>query len=214
MFILHHILKKLKSLYIIFNFLKTKSMSDNEDPIFKKDKKQKQTQQQPTKNLQQVEKLQVFYCGNCSFPLEYCELSKNPIQCKSWLEINNKELFAKLYPVIVQEQQQQQAPAPQEQQQQEKPAKKKRVKVSESLQVKIRIKQRTQKKHITTIEGLQNHNIDLKDAQKKMSKKFGCGSNLNGEIIELQGDLGDLLEEWIPVEYPQIKEDYLDIKQK
>ena len=44
--------------------------------------------------------------------------------------------------------------------------------------------------------------IDIKDAQKKMSKKFGCGSNINGEILELQGDLGDLLEEWLPQEYP------------
>ncbi|KAJ3064960.1 Translation machinery-associated protein 22, partial [Podochytrium sp. JEL0797] len=40
----------------------------------------------------------VFYCGICTAPPEYCQHGPSFKRCKPWLQENNAELFAKLYP--------------------------------------------------------------------------------------------------------------------
>lgn len=40
---------------------------------------------------------EVYYCGVCSFPPEYCEFGVSLKRCKDWLQDNNQELFDKIY---------------------------------------------------------------------------------------------------------------------
>ena len=47
--------------------------------------------------------------------------------------------------------------------------------------------------------------IDLKDASKAFSKKFSCGSSIQGEDeIEIQGDVKDDLFDFLPEKWPQV----------
>ncbi|CAD8043725.1 unnamed protein product [Paramecium primaurelia] len=220
-------------------------MSDSDDDIFKKKKqskkkieqqqKQQQQQQQQQQQKQHKQELnqpeqqlnnpknpkQVIYCKVCTLPVEFCSFSKAPQECKEWLKTSFKDLYANIYPEDVKLEQEKQAnlQQPQEQiAQQDQPPekkKKKKVKVTESEMVYIKVKERNRTKFITTLSGLEKHGLDIKEAQKKISKKFGCGSSINDKgAIELQGDLSVDLEEWLPKEYPTIKEDMIAIQEK
>jgi hypothetical protein len=39
----------------------------------------------------------VVYCNVCSLPAEYCEFGSSISKCKTWLEEQDPQLFAKLY---------------------------------------------------------------------------------------------------------------------
>ncbi|CAK55746.1 unnamed protein product (macronuclear) [Paramecium tetraurelia] len=199
-----------------------------------KQKQPQQVEQQPQQLKQELNQPQqqlnihknpkvVIYCKVCTFPVEFCSYSKAPQECKEWLKTSFKDLYANLYPEdlkLEQEKQaaQQQPQQEQQQQQQGQPPekkKKKKVKVTESEMVYIKVKERNRSKFITTLTGLEKHGLDIKEAQKKISKKFGCGSSINEKgDIELQGDLSAELEEWLPKEYPTIKEDMIAIQEK
>ncbi|CAD8048732.1 unnamed protein product [Paramecium sonneborni] len=219
-------------------------MSDSDDDIFKKKKPSKkkieqQSKQQQQQQLQQQQKQlkpelnqpdqqlkhpkSVIYCKICTLPVEFCSFSKAPQECKEWLKTSYKDLYAILYPEDLKLEQEKQGALQQQQQivqqqileQPPEKKKKKKVKVTESEMVYIKVKERNRNKFITTLSGLEKHGLDIKEAQKKISKKFGCGSSINEKgAIELQGDLSVELEEWIPKEYPSIKEDMIAIQEK
>ncbi|CAK90657.1 unnamed protein product (macronuclear) [Paramecium tetraurelia] len=223
-------------------------MSDSDDDIFKKKKpskmkiEQQQKQQQQQELLQQQKQLKqefnqteqqlhnpkhpklVIYCRICTYPVEFCSFSKTPRECKQWLKITFKELYAILYPEdlkidlekeatlqLIQQHMAQKIPLVQP------PLKKRRKngKVPESEMIYIKVKERNKNKFITTLSGLEKHGLDLKETSKKISKKFGCGSSINEKgALELQGDLSVELEEWLPKEYPTIKEEMIAIQDK
>ena len=65
----------------------------------------------------------------------------------------------------------------------------------------VRIQQRTGRKCITTIQGLED-DLDLKRICKAMKKSFNCNGNVAeddemGEVIQLQGDQRDNSKEWL-----------------
>ncbi|CAD8051991.1 unnamed protein product [Paramecium sonneborni] len=166
----------------------------------------------------------VIYCVICTLPVEFCTYSKAPQECKEWLKTTFKDLYALLYPEDLKLEQEKQAALLLQQQQiaqqqillqPPEKKKKKKVKVTESDMVYIKVKERNRNKFITTLSGLEKHGLDIKETQKKISKKFGCGSSINEKgAIELQGDLSAELEEWLPKEYPSIKEDMIAIQEK
>jgi len=41
--------------------------------------------------------VQVFYCGVCTFPLEYCEFGSSLSKCKEWLQAQHPDLYEKYY---------------------------------------------------------------------------------------------------------------------
>ncbi len=60
------------------------------------------------------------------------------------------------------------------------------AKESQKILVKT-IKKKFGKKY-TLIEGINEHEIDMKDLAKKLKNKFACGGTAKGGNIELQGD--------------------------
>lgn len=75
-------------------------------------------------------------------------------------------------------------------------------------QVIIRRIERTKRKHVTAIQGLEAFDIDLKKAAKQLASKFATGASVTktptgGEEIIVQGDVADevmeLLEEGVGV---------------
>ena len=54
--------------------------------------------------------------------------------------------------------------------------------------------------------------IDLKDASKAFSKKFSCGSSIQGEDeIEIQGDVKDDLFDFLPEKWSQVIDILIDV---
>ncbi len=61
------------------------------------------------------------------------------------------------------------------------------------LEIHIRVYQRSPRRYITTVEGLDKINLDLKKIIKYMKKTFSCGAAIiedkdKNKIIKLQGD--------------------------
>jgi density-regulated protein DRP1 len=73
-------------------------------------------------------------------------------------------------------------------------------------QIIIRRIERTKRKHVTAIQGLEAFNIDLKKAAKQLASKFATGASVTktptgGEEIVVQGDVAhevmELIEEGV-----------------
>ena len=60
------------------------------------------------------------------------------------------------------------------------------TKESQKITIKV-IKKKFGKKY-TVIEGINQHEVDIKDLAKKLKNKFACGGTAKGGIVELQGD--------------------------
>jgi len=54
--------------------------------------------------------------------------------------------------------------------------------------IKIRVVKRKFGKLITTIEGIDKKDIDLRDLSKQLKHKLACGGTVKEDTIELQGD--------------------------
>lgn len=62
-------------------------------------------------------------------------------------------------------------------------------------QITVRVVKRRFGKLTTTVEGLDEKTIDLKDLAKKLKNKFACGGTAKNGIIELQGNHADKMKE-------------------
>ena len=58
----------------------------------------------------------------------------------------------------------------------------------ESQKITARIIKKKFGKQYTIIEGINEHEIDIKDIAKKLKAKFACGGTAKEGIIELQGN--------------------------
>lgn len=107
----------------------------------------------------------------------------------------------------------------------EKDAQKKAAKASAAearaeearLHSKVLIKrvERSKRKYVTAVQGLEAHGLDLKKVAKEMGKKFATGSSVTkvpggGEEITVQGDLSDDIYDWVLETYPDVPEDNID----
>lgn len=75
--------------------------------------------------------------------------------------------------------------------------------------------ERNKRKYVTTVQGLEEHGLDLKKVGKEMGKKFATGASVTktpqgGEEITIQGDLSDDVLDWLLETYPQIPEDNIE----
>ncbi|PPQ87315.1 hypothetical protein CVT25_002063 [Psilocybe cyanescens] len=147
--------------------------------------------------------LEVFYCAICSFPLEYCEFGSSLTRCKEWLKEEREDLFNKYY-----SEEALQAKigtlSLEAQTKLEKDTAKKEAKAEAKAdaalkkkmasQVTIRRIERTKRKHVTAIHGLEAFSIDLKKAAKQLAGRFATGAsvtkNMQGlDEIVVQGDV-------------------------
>ena len=172
----------------------------------------------------------------CTFPIEYCEFGSSITRCKEWLKEVNPELFDGLYSdgeykkvhlrrwtnityVLTEALQAKigtlslEAQAKLEQDTAKKEAKAEAkadaaLKKKLASQVMIKRIERTKRKHVTSIQGLEAFGIDLKKAAKQLASKFATGASVTktptgAEEIVVQGDVAEdvreLLEEGVGV---------------
>ncbi len=62
-------------------------------------------------------------------------------------------------------------------------------------QITVRVVKRRFGKLTTTVEGLDEKTIDLKDLAKKLKNKFACGGTAKNGVIELQGNHVEKIKE-------------------
>ncbi|KAF8956691.1 translation initiation factor SUI1 [Flammula alnicola] len=168
------------------------------------------TSQQPVEPPKEpTPPVKVVYCAVCSFPLEYCEFGSSLTRCKEWLKEESQELYDKYY-----SEEALQAKigtlSLEAQTKLEKDTAKKEAKAEAKAdaalkkklasQVTIRRIERTKRKHVTAIFGLEAFSIDLKKAAKQLAGRFATGAsvtkNAQGQDeIVVQGDVSDEIME-------------------
>lgn len=60
------------------------------------------------------------------------------------------------------------------------------AKENQKIIIKV-IKKKFGKKH-TVVEGINQHEVDVKELARKLKHRFACGGTSKGGLIELQGD--------------------------
>ncbi|KAK6505536.1 Translation machinery-associated protein 22 [Arthrobotrys musiformis] len=156
--------------------------------------------------------LEVVYCGVCSLPPEYCEFGATVKKCMDWLEGNHAGLYQTLYSsealeskmgtMTLEAQQKAEKDLAKKQQKEELRQEREAAKKKSSV-VTIKRVERTKRKYVTVVSGIEAFELGYKTVAKEFGKKFACGSSVTknaagGEEITVQGDLSDeILEELV-----------------
>jgi len=155
--------------------------------------------------------VQVFYCQICSFPLEYCEFGSSITRCKEWLKEEREDLYDKYYSEEAL-QTKIGTLSLEAQKKLEKDTAKKEAKAEAKAdaalkkklasQVTIKRIERTKRKHVTAILGLEAFSIDLKKASKQLASRFATGASVTKNAqgldeIVVQGDVSDEIMEML-----------------
>ncbi|KAJ7866969.1 translation initiation factor SUI1 [Mycena olivaceomarginata] len=159
-----------------------------------------------------VAPLSVVYCAVCTYPPEYCEFGASLTRCKEWLKEEHPDLFDKYYS--------EEALQTKAQTKLEKDMAKKEVKAEAKAEAALKKKmasqiiikriERTKRKHITSVFGLEAFGIDLKKAAKQFASKFATGASVSKnpqglEEIVVSGDVSDEILEMIENEVGVLK---------
>lgn len=85
-----------------------------------------------------------------------------------------------------------------------------------SSKVTIKRVERSKRKYVTVVIGLEAFSLENKRVAKDFGKKFATGSSVTktasgGEEIVVQGDLSEEIEEFILEKYPTIPEDNIEL---
>jgi density-regulated protein len=155
--------------------------------------------------------MSVIYCGICGFPPEFCEFGGASKRCKEWLESNQRDLFNKLYSaesletavssLSLEKQEEIERKINKEKAKEEAKAERELQKMMSS-KVTIKRIERSKRKHVIAISGLEVFNIDLKKLSKTFASKFATGCSVTktpegkDEVI-VQGDVGDEVEVYV-----------------
>ncbi|KAF3090810.1 Translation machinery-associated protein 22 [Orbilia oligospora] len=159
-----------------------------------------------------VAPLEVVYCGVCSLPPEYCEFGATVKKCMDWLEGNHPSLHQKLYSsealeskmgtMTLEAQQKAEKDLAKKQQKEELRQEREAAKKKSSV-ITIKRVERTKRKYVTVVSGIEAFELVYKTVAKEFGKKFACGSSVTksaagSEEITVQGDLSDeILEELV-----------------
>ncbi|KAK9475991.1 translation initiation factor SUI1 [Lipomyces japonicus] len=160
-----------------------------------------------------LQRLSVIYCGICSFPPEYCEFGGKFQKCKTWLSTNHPDLFDQLYSddaVLAKSTQGQLSLEKQEkvereiQKLQEKEARAAEKELAKKLSSKVVVKrvERSKRKHVIAVSGVDVFGIDAKKLAKTFASKFATGASVTKNVegkdeIVIQGDVGDEVEHYL-----------------
>lgn len=140
-----------------------------------------------------IEPIVAIYCGVCKLPVEYCEYKDSLPECQKWLKANNSECFALVYPDINLVEGVSDMNTADTDEQEDTPRKGKSGKVAKKKAISIRVVDRTKRKRVTEVSGLDGFDLDLKKVSKQFSSKFACGSAVTKlatglEEIHIAGD--------------------------
>ncbi|KAA1120064.1 Translation machinery-associated protein 22 [Puccinia graminis f. sp. tritici] len=142
----------------------------------------------------------------CSFPPEYCEYGTSISKCKTWLSTHDQKRYEEIYGGIEQElasmsveevEKKKKAETEALKKEAKEDAKASRIKEkSKTNKVTVKTVERTKRKRITTIHGLDLFGVDLKKLAKLFASKFATGSsvtknNQGEDEIVIQGDVSD-----------------------
>ncbi|KAJ3334359.1 Translation machinery-associated protein 22 [Blyttiomyces sp. JEL0837] len=175
----------------------------------------------------------ILYCGVCTAPVEYCEFGPSAKRCRAWLKDKHPELYdrywanveevaAKTENLEVDEgaegssaSAQPAAPVKEKLDALQKEELKKEKKKKEA-KVTIKRIERTKRKCVIAVAGLEVFDIDLKKAAKVFATKFATGSSVTknpagfDEII-VQGDVQDDIYDLILKTWKEIPEDNIEM---
>ncbi|KAI0254871.1 translation initiation factor SUI1 [Lactifluus subvellereus] len=158
--------------------------------------------------------VQMFYCGVCTFPPEYCEFGNSISKCKEWLQAQSPDLYEKYYSnealkaklgTISQEAQSklEEDTAKKEAKAEAKAdaARKKKL-VRPRSQIVIKRIERNKRKFVTSIRGLEAFGVDLKKAAKLFAQRFATGGSVTKNAagideIVVQGDVSQEIYDMI-----------------
>lgn len=167
----------------------------------------------------------VVYCGVCYLPPEYCEFGGTVKKCQEWLQKTHPEMFHQLWSedalsAAVS------SLSVDALKRAEKDALKKAIKAeaAEAKQAatiaasKVVIKrvERSKRKYVTTVTGLEAFSLENKKVAKDLGKKFATGSSVTkiasgGEEIVVQGDVSEEIEDFLLEKYPVIPGDNIEL---
>ncbi|KAF8151826.1 translation initiation factor SUI1 [Mycena galopus ATCC 62051] len=166
-----------------------------------------------------VQPISVVYCAVCTYPPEYCEFGASLTRCKEWLKEEHSNLFDKYYSEEAL-QTKVGTLSLEAQTKLEKDMAKKEVKAEAKAEAALKKKmasqiiikriERTKRKHITSVFGLEAFDIDLKKAAKQFASKFATGASVSKnpqglEEIVVSGDVSDEILEMIENEVGVLK---------
>nr|XP_039269199.1 density-regulated protein-like [Styela clava] len=155
--------------------------------------------------------LKVFYCPECTLPLEYCEFMPEATRqrCKDWRDNNNDLLIAE--GIDMEKLSLEETSGEKKRQKRGGRGNVKAKQKKEPDKVRIAKIPRGKKKFVTRVQGLGTFDVNLKKASKLFAQKFSCGSSVSGpdEII-IQGDCTDELFDLIPETWNEIEEDHIE----
>ncbi|KAI8143244.1 translation initiation factor SUI1 [Fennellomyces sp. T-0311] len=178
-----------------------------------------------------LEAQEVLYCGVCTMPPEYCEFSGTQNKCKEWLQKHHEDVYIRIYGAAegieaVTEKVAQVTVEGEGGRSDRTFVKDKSAKLEAKLErenqkkqssrVLVKRVERTKRKCVTIVHGLEVFDVDLKKAAKLFANRFACGSsvaknNQNQDEIVVQGDFSDDLRELILSKWPQVPEDNIDL---
>jgi density-regulated protein DRP1 len=85
-----------------------------------------------------------------------------------------------------------------------------------SSKITIKRIERTKRKYVTAVSGLEAFGLDIKKVSKDFGKKFATGASVTklpggGEEITVQGDLSEDIEEFIVERYKEVPEGNIEL---
>jgi len=169
----------------------------------------------------------ILYCEVCTLPPEYCEFTPTAKKCKEWLENEHPELVSVIYNTeaveaamsnlsVQAKEKAAKAEAAAEKRAEKETAKAEREATKKaSSRVVLKRVERTKRKHVLVVTGLEAFGLDLKKVAKDFGKRFACGSSVTKgasgqDEIVIQGDLSDDVLEYIEEKFPEVPPDNID----
>jgi len=155
--------------------------------------------------------LVMLYCGVCTFPPEYCEFGSHVTRCKTWLAETHPDVYPKYYSedaltskvgtLSLEAQSKLEKDTAKKEAKAEAKADAE-AKKKQAAKVTIKRIERTKRKHVTSIHGLEAFGVDLKKAAKLFAQRFATGSSVTKNAqgldeIVVQGDVSDEVLEMI-----------------
>ncbi|KAI5789131.1 translation initiation factor SUI1 [Geopyxis carbonaria] len=169
-----------------------------------------------------------IYCEVCSLPPEYCEFTSTSKKCREWLEKSYPNLVSMIYDTeavdaamsnlsVEAKEKAAKAEAAAEKRAEKEEAKAEREAAKKaSSRVILKRVERTKRKHVIVVSGLEAFDLDLKKVAKDFGKKFACGSSVTKSAsgqdeIVVQGDLSDDIFDYLEEKYPSVPSDNIDM---
>lgn len=159
---------------------------------------------------------EVVYCPRCGFPPDFCNYGPSWDACKPFALEHYPQFYPELAGMSL-EDAKKAAEAASAAKSKEKilPGGKKKRDVSPGIQ--IRKLNRSGKKCVTTVTGLDSFGYKLDAACKIFKKKFACGASVvasaaanQPDEIDIQGDFEDVIEDVICENFPKVDLDKID----